>query len=44
MSFFSREPYGMIRQKVVSGKVAGADETGVNVNGRNNWLWAFQGQ
>ena len=22
--------------------MAGADETGVNVNGRNSWLWAFQ--
>ena len=42
MRKFSKEPYEMIRQKVAGGKVAGADETGVNVSGRNNWLWTFQ--
>ena len=42
MRKFSKEPYAMIRQKVASGKVAGADETGININGRNNWLWTFQ--
>ncbi|MCQ2176208.1 MAG: IS30 family transposase [Bacteroidales bacterium] len=42
MKKFSKKPYEMIRQKVASGKVAGADETGVNVSGKNNWLWAFQ--
>ena len=42
MRKFSKEPYEMIRQKVASGKVAGADETGININGRNNWLWTFQ--
>ena len=42
MRKLSKTPYEMIRLKVAAGKVAGADETGVNVNGRNSWLWAFQ--
>jgi transposase len=42
MKKISKKPYEMIRKKVADGEVAGADETGVNVNGRNNWLWAFQ--
>lgn len=42
MRKFSKTPYEMIRRKVAAGKVAGADETGINVNGKNNWLWAFQ--
>lgn len=42
MRKFSKTPYEMIRRKVAGGKVAGADETGINVNGKNNWLWVFQ--
>ena len=42
MRRLSKKPYEMIRRKVADGKVAGADETGVNVSGGNNWLWAFQ--
>jgi len=42
MKKISKKPYEMIRRKVADGEVAGADETGVNVNGKNNWLWAFQ--
>ncbi len=42
MRKLSKTPYEMIRKKVANGKVAGADETGVNVSGKNNWLWAFQ--
>jgi transposase len=42
MKKISKKSYEMIRKKVADGEVAGADETGVNVNGRNNWLWAFQ--
>lgn len=42
MRKLSKTPYEMIRQKVAAGKVAGADETGVNVDGKNSWLWAFQ--
>lgn len=44
MRKFSKTPYEMIRQKVAAGKVAGADESGVNVGGRNNWLWTFQNE
>ena len=42
MRKLSKTPYEMIRRKVADGKVAGADETGVNINGKNSWLWAFQ--
>ena len=42
MKRISKKPYEMIRRKVAAGKVAGADETGVNVNGKKSWLWAFQ--
>ena len=42
MRKLSKTPYEMIRQRVAAGKVAGADETGVNVSGKNNWLWTFQ--
>ncbi len=42
MRRLSKKPYEMIRRKVADGKVAGADETGVNVNGINNWLWTFR--
>ena len=42
MRKLSKTPYELIRQKVAAGKVAGADESGVNVNGKNNWLWGFQ--
>jgi transposase len=34
--------YESIRQFVLNQKIIGADETGVNVNGKNNWAWAFQ--
>ena len=34
--------YESIRQSVLKNKVIGADETGVNINGKNNWAWAFQ--
>lgn len=44
MRRFSKTPYEMIRRKVAGGKVAGADESGVNVGGKNNWLWAFQNE
>ena len=44
MRKLSKTPYEMIRQKVAGGKVAGADETGINVGGKNNWLWTFQNE
>lgn len=31
-----------IRKEVQSSKVAGADEIGVKVNGKGEWMWAFQ--
>jgi transposase len=34
--------YETIRQFVANGKVIGADETGVNINGKNHWAWTFQ--
>lgn len=34
--------YESIRQLVLEGKVIGADETGANINGKNNWAWVFQ--
>lgn len=34
--------YEAIRQFVLKHTVIGADETGVNINGKNHWAWAFQ--
>jgi transposase len=34
--------YESIRQSVLKNKVIGADETGVNINGKNHWAWIFQ--
>ena len=34
--------YESIRQFVLKGRVIGADETGVNINGKNFWAWTFQ--
>jgi transposase len=34
--------YETIRQIIANGKVIGADETGVNINGKNHWAWTFQ--
>ena len=42
MRKLSEKPYEMIRQRIAKSNVAGADETGINVSGKNNWLWAFQ--
>jgi hypothetical protein len=36
--------YEAIRQFVLKHTVIGADETGVNINGKNHWAWAFQNQ
>lgn len=41
MRKLSKKPV-MTRQKVAVRKVAGTDETGCNVNGSNNWLWAWE--
>ena len=34
--------YEAIRQFVLNKAVIGGDETGVNIDGKNNWAWAFQ--
>jgi len=34
--------YESIRLNVLRNNVIGADETGVNINGQNNWAWTFQ--
>jgi len=34
--------YESIRQEVLKNAVVGADETGVNINSKNNWAWTFQ--
>ena len=34
--------YEYIRQNVLRNTIIGADETGVNINGKNNWAWTFQ--
>ena len=35
-------PYEKIGHIVESSKVVGADESGVNINGKNHWMWTFQ--
>ncbi|CAN5334218.1 IS66-like element ISRhru2 family transposase [soil metagenome] len=34
--------YNTIKQKVVQATCIGADETGVNINGKNHWAWTWQ--
>jgi transposase len=34
--------YQMIKQKIASSKVVGADETGCKINGIKSWMWAWQ--
>lgn len=31
-----------IRSGIENSEVAGADETGVKINGKQHWVWAFQ--
>jgi transposase len=38
----SQSVYEKIRRRVFSSPVVGADETGVNINGKNRWVWVFQ--
>jgi len=38
----SKGVYEEIRRRVVASPVVGADETGVNINGKNRWAWVFQ--
>lgn len=34
--------YETIRKRVLNSPVIGGDETSVNINGKNNWVWTFQ--
>lgn len=34
--------YETIRETVLDSPVIGGDETSVNINGKNNWVWTFQ--
>jgi len=34
--------YEQIRSRIESSPVVGADETGLNINGKQHWQWAFQ--
>jgi transposase len=34
--------YETIRKTVLNSPVVGGDETSVNINGENNWVWTFQ--
>jgi len=34
--------YEQIRSRIESSPVVGADETGVNINGKQHWQWSFQ--
>ena len=34
--------YEQIRKRIESSPVVGADETGVNINGKQHWQWSFQ--
>jgi transposase len=34
--------YEVIRRSVLNSPVVGGDETSVNINGKNNWVWTFQ--
>jgi transposase len=40
----SQPAYDLIAKKVVNEKVVGTDETGIKVNGKNGWFWAWQSQ
>lgn len=35
-------PYEKIRHEVEHSAVVGGDETGININGKNDWMWTFQ--
>ena len=34
--------YNLIKEKIEQASYVGADETGVNVNGKNHWAWTWQ--
>lgn len=36
--------YNMIKEKVQTSKVVGADETGAKINGKKSWIWTWQNE
>ena len=38
----SLDIYKEMRRRVFNSSVVGADETGININGKNRWAWVFQ--
>ena len=38
----AQHSYEQIRKVVEQSAVVGADESGVNINGKNHWMWTFQ--
>ncbi|MDO5447869.1 MAG: IS66 family transposase [Prevotellaceae bacterium] len=44
MRKLGKKPYDMIRDAVAKSEVVGADETGININGKNQWIWTFQSE
>ncbi len=36
--------YDTIKEKILQATAVGADETGVNINGKNNWAWTWQNE
>lgn len=41
-AFKTNDIYDMIKQRVATSQVVGADETGVKVNGDKHWFWTWQ--
>jgi transposase len=41
-AFKAQPAYNLIAEKVAKQKVVGTDETGIRVNGKNNWFWTWQ--
>jgi len=41
-AFKAQPAYNLIAEKVAHQNVVGTDETGIRVNGRNNWFWTWQ--
>lgn len=42
MKFSGKALYEEIRRRIESSPVVGADETGLNINGKQHWQWSFQ--
>lgn len=36
--------YNIIKEKIAEASVVGVDETGININGKNNWAWTWQNE